>query len=207
MKKKLDRWKKKLLFIKNGNQYNLFVDFSNLRFPFDWRNPIGYLIALSSQFIADTYFFIFVACVVAFGLGIFLFLLAAAKDIKTDLRLLNKCAKLTKNQLRTAICGHWSAFLISLNFICAWMSWVTVQTTEAYAGRGRRAFALTIRKSSLFHNSVFGKKCNHPETNLHFIRRKEDNFKYFLVAQIFFIKIRLRKYWILKKRFFSPIYG
>lgn len=72
-----------------------------MRFPFDWRNPIGYLIALSSQFIADTYFFIFVACVIAFGLGIFLFLLAAAKDIKTDLRLLNKCAKITKNQLRS----------------------------------------------------------------------------------------------------------
>lgn len=82
------------------NKY-LFYCTHFLRFPFDWRNPIGYLVALTLQYTANVRFFKLVACLVATGLGAFSFELSMTTHVKTDLKLINESAKMKENRLST----------------------------------------------------------------------------------------------------------
>ena len=75
-----------------------------LRYPFNWRNPITYFVAISYQYYTAIYLFRFVACLISFGLGIFLFAISATNDIKNDLKLMNDKAKTKRNRVRILKC-------------------------------------------------------------------------------------------------------
>lgn len=81
--------------------YPIFINTTNWRLPFDWRNPIGYLVVITLQYTANVYFFPFAACLVAYALGILLHVLSVATDIKTDLKMINENAKIKQNRLMT----------------------------------------------------------------------------------------------------------
>lgn len=57
------------------------------------------MIAVSYQYVAAKYCFTFVACLISFGLGIFLFAIAAIDDVKNDLRVINEKAKFKRKRL------------------------------------------------------------------------------------------------------------
>lgn len=70
------------------------------RFLFDWRNPIGYLIAVTIQYIQASYLFLFAATMVSAGIGYYLLGMAIATEIKVGLNSMSESAKLDENQLQ-----------------------------------------------------------------------------------------------------------
>lgn len=71
-----------------------------LRFPFDWKNPLGYSIAIAVQYITAAYGLLFLASLVIFGMVTFFFANALIKDINGLLQTINKNAKVKKNRDR-----------------------------------------------------------------------------------------------------------
>lgn len=76
------------------------VKFPFSRFPFNWENPMGYLVAVSFQFIAFSYCFRIVSCGTFFGFGCSLLALSSIdKIIKDELKFIDENAKIQQNYL------------------------------------------------------------------------------------------------------------
>lgn len=74
----------------------------NLRLPFDEKKPITYFIVVTYQFIEAVYTLVLCACILSFGIGVYMFLFSVIEDIKRDLILINELAKAQRNQLQMA---------------------------------------------------------------------------------------------------------
>lgn len=74
----------------NGQIWRNDFDLKRCRFPFGWKNPFGYLIALTLQYITLMYVFQFIALLVSLGVGVFLLTITMIKDLKRTVRALNK---------------------------------------------------------------------------------------------------------------------
>lgn len=70
----------------------IYVDISK-RFPFDWSNPIGYLIAIILEYIIWTYEYFIVACTLSLAIGGYWFAISATKEIQHTLHLINDAAQ------------------------------------------------------------------------------------------------------------------
>lgn len=68
------------------------------RFPFDWKCPLGYFIAVAIQYVTLLYAVIVGACVIAFGAVSFLYVIASSKCIKGSLFSIGQCAHNETNQ-------------------------------------------------------------------------------------------------------------
>lgn len=79
------------------------------RFPFDWKNPLGYLIAITIEYIMFIFVFLYGGGEVCFGIGSFLFSVAASTDIKADLKEIGMHGVLPENR-------KWTLYKLS-NFI------------------------------------------------------------------------------------------
>lgn len=77
------------------------------RFPFDTKNPIGYVIAVIVQYICQKLLLMFGATLICFGIGIFLFTMALVNDVKSSLMNVQRSAN-TRNH-RAALM-HFSNF-------------------------------------------------------------------------------------------------
>lgn len=66
----------------------------SLRFPFNWKNPYGYLIAFALQYIMVLNLHFFVACAVSTGIGIYLWASTFTLDIKNHIRIVNDIVNL-----------------------------------------------------------------------------------------------------------------
>lgn len=71
------------------------------RFPFDTKNFTGYSFAFLLQCILSWHNFCISSCMISFGIGSFLFGIAISKDLKNYQNLINKSAKIQKNQIST----------------------------------------------------------------------------------------------------------
>lgn len=71
------------------------------RVPFDWKNPAGYFIAATLQFIMIGFDLFYIACITSFGVGSYLFVISVVKDVKSNTNLINHSAKDKKNRLQT----------------------------------------------------------------------------------------------------------
>lgn len=58
------------------------------RFPFDWRNPIGYLIVVTFEYIIYFYVCLIIACILGLEIGAYLFGISATKDIQRILHII-----------------------------------------------------------------------------------------------------------------------
>lgn len=76
----------------------MFSPFAKCRLPFDWKNPQGYLIAITLQYIIGIYAITFVGCIVTLGFGTFLFAVAVNKISKQSLSTIRKKAKHKSNE-------------------------------------------------------------------------------------------------------------
>lgn len=66
------------------------------RFPFDSKQPMGYVIAFTLQVLLAMCLFTITAACIAVGFGTFLLTISVTKDIKDDFILINKIAKIKK---------------------------------------------------------------------------------------------------------------
>lgn len=70
----------------------MFCCFDCSRFPFDWKNPIGYLIAVTLQYIMIMYMFFVISSMLSLGIGAFMFSVKAVDDVKMCMKSVNECA-------------------------------------------------------------------------------------------------------------------
>lgn len=76
-------------FKSNYNTTSFFV-FILQRLPFNWKNPFGYLAAITLQYALTRCFFIYVGSFASFSVGAFLFSWAMSKDVKCSLNPINR---------------------------------------------------------------------------------------------------------------------
>lgn len=65
---------------------NKFINFFNRRFPFDWKNPRGYLVASTLSFVLNMNVMFFLICDMCIGVGFYIFATVLTKDIKNDFK-------------------------------------------------------------------------------------------------------------------------
>lgn len=68
------------------------------RFPFEWTNPIGYLVAVIIEYVIVGYEFSVDASVLALGIGAYWIGLAAIKEIQSILHTIKKRVQAKKHQ-------------------------------------------------------------------------------------------------------------
>lgn len=71
----------------------LFVQCNNWRYPFDWRNPFGYLIAAALEYLGHLVASITMASVVHFHIGSDVIFFWLTKDVKHDFTHINEKAR------------------------------------------------------------------------------------------------------------------
>lgn len=85
-------------FYANTSNFKL-IDFH--RFPFNWKNPCGYVVAFTFQYIVVMYCYYLIACSVSFGTGSFLLVTSMVIDIQNNLNSINKRVKKSKKAVET----------------------------------------------------------------------------------------------------------
>lgn len=71
------------------------------RFPFDWKTPIGYFVAIILQHIISAISFTVVACALSYAIGGCLIAFSMLKEIRRILSKINRNAKSSRNDQRT----------------------------------------------------------------------------------------------------------
>lgn len=66
------------------------------RFPFDWKNPIGYLIAIAIEYVMAWYLLVIGAVLIPLAIGSYLYLMALSKCVKGALFAVSQCTNGTK---------------------------------------------------------------------------------------------------------------
>lgn len=69
------------------------------RFPFDWKNPRGYLIALILTYLLHRNLVYFLVCMLNNGIGGFMLTISLTKEIKTDLSSFSTLVKSDPNPM------------------------------------------------------------------------------------------------------------
>lgn len=83
-------------FKSNRTIYGIIRD--SQRFPFNWQNPWGFLIALGLQYAMHSYGMLIGACALILGAAAFLYAIAASKCIKANLFSIAQCTRNKTNQ-------------------------------------------------------------------------------------------------------------
>lgn len=81
-------------------RYLLYLGRLIQRIPFEWKNPIGYLIAVLLQFGIWFFLDLYLACFLTLAFGYFLFTLSIAKDMIDALQSINEHLKKKKPKKR-----------------------------------------------------------------------------------------------------------
>lgn len=71
----------------------IFKSIATQRFPFNWRNPFGYSIAVCVEYFVCTYILIFVSCIISLGIGPFLLVTTITEDIENNAHVINECGE------------------------------------------------------------------------------------------------------------------
>lgn len=78
---------------------NLLI-FQRERFPFDWRNPIGYMIAFAIEYLSFFCVVRVAVCLTTFIPGTFWILISITDDLKCDFNTVNELAKSEGSRLQ-----------------------------------------------------------------------------------------------------------
>lgn len=70
------------------------------RFPFDWKNPTGYLIAFIMEYILILNLLFFIICALCHGIGIYILIQSLTDDVKTDLKTFIALSKSKRNHVK-----------------------------------------------------------------------------------------------------------
>lgn len=69
----------------------------SFRFPFEWKNPSGSLIAFILIYILQMNLLFFMTCSFCIGVGVYMFITSLTKDLKYNLTIINKLFKAEQN--------------------------------------------------------------------------------------------------------------
>lgn len=85
------------------NFYTRIYEFKfHLRYPFDWKNPLGYLVVVTHQYVVAGYCSKFLFCAASSAIGCCAFLISIIrKQVKNDLKLINANAASDRNHSLT----------------------------------------------------------------------------------------------------------
>lgn len=72
--------------------------FETQRFPFNWKTPIGYLVAVALQIIVASFPLRYLSCFMTFPLGGHLFTVTIANDVIADMKSINDDVKIWKSE-------------------------------------------------------------------------------------------------------------
>lgn len=61
-------------------QFDKFI----IRFPLDWRNPHGYLLAFTLSYVIELNVIFFLVCNICTGVGFYIFSMSLTEDVKDD---------------------------------------------------------------------------------------------------------------------------
>lgn len=64
------------------------------RFPFDWKDPFGYVVATMHVYITFTFLLFFISIIASFGIGCFLLGITTTNEIKTVFIIANEKLRL-----------------------------------------------------------------------------------------------------------------
>lgn len=81
------------------------------RYPFDWKNPIGYAIAVIIQCLVTFYLLHYLTCFLSIPLGAYLIANSVNEFMEIDLKSINKMAK--RENTKSAIFKPFSRFIRS----------------------------------------------------------------------------------------------
>lgn len=73
---------------------------NNCRFPFDWKNPKGFLVAFAVEYILELNMLFFSICALCFGIGFYILIAAFTNDLKNDLTSFMAYSKSKRNRIR-----------------------------------------------------------------------------------------------------------
>lgn len=76
------------------------MSFTKCRFPFDWKNPLGYFVAVAIIYITNVNMFLMAAGILTSLFGGLINIYAAINDTKNNLNEINENAKLEENHLQ-----------------------------------------------------------------------------------------------------------
>lgn len=94
-----------------GDSNNAFVLPTPTWFPFDWKNPAGYCVAVILEYLMTICISYFVGSLAILGISTYILMLAMIKDIKYRLYSINENAKADKNKNPTATVEQFSDFI------------------------------------------------------------------------------------------------
>lgn len=100
--------------------------FSIERLPFNWRDPIGYSMAVSLQIIIASYPFRYLACFVTFALGGYLFTITMANDVIDVIKSINDDLKSEIDTFKKL------SKLFNLHSDAKQLSWTTAHFIKPY---------------------------------------------------------------------------
>lgn len=102
------------------------------RFPFDYRNPIGYLFAFFLQYIALLNLFFYVCCMACIGIGFFMFIISITKDIKNNLRSINEHLKKSMSEHEKSEISTQFLDTIQFHAVAKQLSWIFLSSSSFY---------------------------------------------------------------------------
>ena len=76
-----------------------YEHFHLLRFPFDTKNPIGYLIAVILEYIIFVYAYFIIACTLSLAMGAFWFAISGTEEFQRFSTIINAKAQANLNQI------------------------------------------------------------------------------------------------------------
>lgn len=68
------------------------------RFPFDWKTPLGYLVAIALEYVVVSYVLLIAACLIIFGISAYLYIIALSKCIKGSLFAIGRRTQNKRNR-------------------------------------------------------------------------------------------------------------
>lgn len=87
----------------------------NERFPFEWKNPRGYVIAVIIDTVIGMHLFTLIASIASLGIGSYLLAIVATSEIRKGLDLINKNLKTESERPRAmqriSQFVHWHSIL------------------------------------------------------------------------------------------------
>lgn len=98
---------------KTGSNLMEYSVFSLLhkRLPFDWTNPIGYLIAVTIEYIILGYEYLINACNIGLGIGAYWIAISTTKEIQRILRSIKYKIHAKNNQSNDELKNLFSEFI------------------------------------------------------------------------------------------------
>lgn len=132
------------------------------RFPFDWHNPIGYLIAVTVEYVIFGYECFIIACVLSFGIGAIWLIISVTKEIRHTLHSINDVGqenKIKSNELKRLFSEYFHTYAaikqLSILEILKQLEWIDLFWNVVQNWRANHVSAMGGQNTDVLFGSEF----------------------------------------------------